>query len=402
MAKLKFADLFSGGGGMSYGFHAHPAYTVVGAADAQIGKPSTRQGSLSCNSTYELNMGLKPVSVDLSSVAPEQLRRAFGLRGRLDVLSACPPCTGFSRTTPNNHLVDDRRNSLVARTAVFVEEFEPRVVVMENARELLSGNFGHHFEQLKSSLEGLGYTVHARTHYLNQLGLPQIRERALVVATAPDVQHRTLDDLWAGYGVDPAAATVRRAIGDLPPLGAGETDPLDPAHTSPRFVAAGSLERLQAIPHDGGSWRDLWAQPALRHLLTPSMRRSAEKGDWGSHPDVYGRMSWGRPAPTVKRECGHIGNGRYAHPVQDRLLTLREMAIINGFPKSYNFGGASLANRYRHVGDAVPPLVSYQLAWLCHWILTGRKPAITQLLLNGCHLEPEDVREVVVPSERAA
>jgi DNA (cytosine-5)-methyltransferase 1 len=376
---------------MSFGFHAHPAFNLVGAADAQIGKPSSKRGSLSCNSTYELNMGFAPTEVDLAAADPRDLRRSFGFTGSLDVLAACPPCTGFSRTTPANHLVDDSRNSLVTRTALFIEEFEPRVVVMENARELLSGNFAHHFENLRVSLEAMGYQVHAQRHMLNKLGLPQVRERALVVATAPGLELRTLEQLWDGFAINSAATTVRHAIGFMPRIDAGVAHEVDPAHVSPMFSARGSIDRLKAIPHDGGSWRDLWAQPETRRFLTEAMHRTAVNGLWGNHPDVYGRMSWDRPAPTVKRECGHVGNGRYAHPEQDRLLSLREMAIINGFPHSYRFGGSSLANKYRHVGDAVPPLISYQLAWISHWILTGERPSVSELVLPECSLSISDI-----------
>jgi len=248
----------------------------------------------------------------------------------------------------------------------------------------------------------MGYTVYAKSHYLSNFGLPQIRERALVIGTARGVDVHTLDDLWDGFTLHPTAVTVRHAIGHLPRVAAGEIDPNDPMHTSPRFSGNNSVERLRAIPHDGGSWRDLWSDPALKRLLTPSMVRSAERGDWGSHPDVYGRMAWDRPAPTVKRECGHVGNGRYAHPDQDRLLTLREMALINGFPATYRFGGTSLVNRYRHVGDAVPPLISHQLAWLCHWILTGRRPQLSEVLLAGCSLSPADILPITEPDTRAA
>ena len=103
------------------------------------------------------------------------------------------------------------------------------------------------------------------------------------------------------------------------------------------------------------------------------MKHRARLRDLGSHPDVYGRMWWDRWAVTIKRECGHIGNGRYAHPEQDRLCTVREMAILQGFPAGYTFVG-TLTNRYRHIGDAVPPLISYQLAALAQWMLTGRRP----------------------------
>ena len=94
---------------------------------------------------------------------------------------------------------------------------------------------------------------------------------------------------------------------------------------------------------------------------------------------------------TIKRECGHIGNGRYAHPEQDRLCTVREISILQGFPRDYRLTG-SLANMYRHLGDAVPPLISYQLAGLCQWILTGRRPQAADLILPGCHLSADDLQ----------
>ena len=81
----------------------------------------------------------------------------------------------------------------------------------------------------------------------------------------------------------------------------------------------------------------------------------------GSFPDVYGRLAWDRPAPTVTRECSHPGNGRYSHPEQDRLLTVREMALLQGFPADYQFLG-SLSFKYRQIGDAVPPMVAEQIA----------------------------------------
>jgi DNA (cytosine-5)-methyltransferase 1 len=114
--------------------------------------------------------------------------------------------------------------------------------------------------------------------------------------------------------------------------------------------------------------------------------------DLGSHPDVYGRMAWDRPAPTIKRECAHVGNGRYAHPEQHRLLTVREMSLLQGFPADYRFASESLANRYRHVGDAVPPLISYQLSALVAWMKTGRRPAPREWALPGTSLNDCDIQ----------
>jgi DNA (cytosine-5)-methyltransferase 1 len=396
-------DLFSGAGGMSYGFHAHSNFKLVGAADAEIGKPSTGFGALDCNGTYEANLGIRPLAVDLSEVDPDELYERFapGLRdGRVDVLSACPPCTGFSRANSENHLRDDPRNSLVARTALYVRRFRPRVLVMENARELVTGRFVHHIEALTEALQELGYEVSTKTHMLTSFGLPQVRERAVVVAVERPLVLRTLEDLWDGYAVNEQALTVRRAIGHLPPIAAGEADPNDPAHTCTHSDGL-QLRRLVATPADGGSWIDWTRHPAAMELLIPSMQRSIEAGTTNHFCDVYGRMAWDRPAPTIKRECSHIGNGRYAHPDQHRLCSVREMALLNGFPAHFRFVGRSRKNLYRAIGDAVPPLVSYQLAHVAEWVLTGERPALRDSVLAGTHLLADDLVKKAVPASPA-
>jgi DNA (cytosine-5)-methyltransferase 1 len=384
-------DLFSGAGGMSYGFHVHPAFSVVGAADAQIGKPSTSSGALGCNATYFENIGLAPIATDLATVDPVELAESMGLTATgATVLCACPPCTGFSRTSPQNHIRDDSRNYLVGRIPEFVKVLQPKIVLIENARELVMGRFSRHLDGLLSELSRLKYAVSAATYYLNEFGLPQKRERALVIAVRQPLPLLGLEDLWSGYRVDPKATHVRHAIWDLPSVSAGAANPDDLMHIAPRFSSTVTRDRLAAIPHDGGSWVNLIGHPDADRLLAPSMKRRAAARDFGSHPDVYGRMWWDRPAPTIKRECGHIGNGRYAHPEQDRLCTVRELSILQGFPREYTFVG-TLTNMYRHIGDAVPPLISYQLAALCRWILTSERPVPAQMLLPGCHLTIEDV-----------
>jgi DNA (cytosine-5)-methyltransferase 1 len=384
---LPVVDLFSGAGGMSCGFQRHPAFAVVGAADAEIGKPSA--GGLGCNASFERNVGVAPLAVDLGTIDPGELRERLELRADPVVLSACAPCTGFSRALARNHLVDDVRNSLVGRVGAYARALRPEVIVMENARELLMGRFSRHFAALRADLERQGYRVHAATHFLSDFGLPQRRERALVVAARAGHRLRGLADLWAGLAVRPEATRVRHAIAALPPVAAGAAHAADPMHVSPSIREVNE-RRLAAIPPDGGSWVDLLQRP---ELLTPSMRRRAAAGDFGSHPDVYGRLAWDRPAATIKRECGHVGNGRYAHPEQDRLATVRELALLQGFPRDYVFAGASLTNMYRHVGDAVPPLIAYQVAGLVSWIVGGRRPGPDELVLPGCSLRAQDIIE---------
>lgn len=386
-------DLFSGAGGMSCGFHRHPAFEVVAAVDAEIGKPSSGAGTLGCNASFSRNIGIEPLQLDLGRIEPEELRDLVSLPDRPVVLAACAPCTGFSRTLARNHLLDDERNSLVGRIGAFARVFEPEVIVLENARELLMGRFVQHFEALRGTLEELGYRVTPEIHFLSEFGLPQRRERALVVAVLEEHPALGMSALWAGLGVRPEAKHVRHAIADLPPVAAGVAGERDPMHVSPRISSDINRRRLAAIPHDGGSWFDLIGHQEADELLTPSMKGRAAIRDFGSHPDVYGRLAWNKPAATIKRECGHIGNGRYAHPDQDRLCTVRELALLQGFPDDYEFVSSSLTNLYRHVGDAVPPLVAYQVASLVHWILGAERPAPSEMVLPGCSLTVQDVIE---------
>ncbi len=386
--KISVVDLFSGAGGMSYGFKAHGAYEMIGAADAEIGKPTAGDGRLQCNSTYKNNMGIDPKRINLAEVVASDLRDLLELGDRkVDVLSVCPPCTGFSRTNPQNHLRDDVRNGLVTKAADFAVALDADVVVMENARELIRGNFMHHYRAFRETLEDKGYNVFGRSYMLNRFGLPQVRERSIIIAAKNELPLYTLESMWDGWGVKEAAKTVRRALAV-----ASRAKKAD--HRFPGFGSETVKKRLAAIPSDGGSWMDLLEHPEAEELMTGSMKRIAAAGKFGSYPDVYGRMAWDRPAPTIKRECAHIGNGRYAHPEKDRLLTVAEMALVNGFPHHYKFNGASLANIYRHIGDAVPPMISYQLAHLCRWILTNEQPGMQELVLSGTSLRSSDlVRE---------
>lgn len=387
-------DLCSGAGGMSTGFARRQGFRVVGAIDLEHGKPCEGPGVLECNATYEANIGIQPINADLLVYEPSHLqasvKAATGVdltRGSLSVLSACTPCTDLSRANPQNHVRDGARNDLIARAGDYTEELLPAVFAMENARELLMGRFQHHYEKLEKRLRTLGYDVKAETHFLDEFGLPQIRERALVTASRIGPAYN-LSDLWEGYTVDPKATTVRSALSRLDDWRTGHSD--DPMEIAPGLTPA-VRKRLDAISRDGGSWMDLGKSKATMDLMTPTMRQRWEEKNFGSHPDVYGRMWWDRPAPTIKRECAHVGNGRYTHPEESRLLTVREMATLNGFPFDYVFRAGSVANMYRHIGDAVPPVVSYQISAAVNWMLTGVRPSIEELVLANSCMRPTDI-----------
>lgn len=382
---------------MSAGFAKRHGWTLAAAVDLEVAKPSGRgAGETRCNDIYQANHGLRPFPDDLNALSPAELMARTQLKsGDLACLISCAPCTDFSRAKPANHLADLQRNTLVGRSGDFVEALRPAVFVMENARELVTGNHPQHWLDLKHRLEHLGYKVSAEVHLLNRFGLPQLRERALVVASRIGPA-RSLSDLWDGWEIAPEATTVRSALGRLQDW--LDAHPIDPTGEAAPGMGATVAARLAATPLDGGSWVDVARKAETRHHLTPDCLRRWEARDLGSHPDVYGRMWWDRPAPTIKRECAHLGNGRYAHPTQPRLLTVREMATLQGFPYDYVFPVRSVANRYRAIGDAVPPMIAWQIAACVDWMVTGDRPQPEEWIMPNTCLRPDDVR----PSMRAS
>jgi DNA (cytosine-5)-methyltransferase 1 len=301
---------------------------------------------------------------------------------------SCAPCTNLSRAKPQNHLVDKVENTLIGRSGEYAAWLMPEILFMENARELIMGNYSHHHQRLVRTLERAGYKVRSNIHLLDRFGLPQVRERALVVASRIG-EPKTLDDLWNGWMVRPEAVTVRSALVRLDDWKAMHS--VDSEGDVCPGMTAEVARRIAATPKDGGGWVDVARNPKTRHLVTRDCLRRWQQGDLGSHPDVYGRMAWDKPAPTIKRECAHVGNGRYAHPTENRLLTVREMATLQGFPFDYRFPARALANRYRHVGDAVPPIISYQMSALAQWMKTGIRPEPLDWVMPNTCLREEDI-----------
>ena len=251
-------------------------------------------GSCSAIPPIKNNIGLDPKRVDLADILPSDVRDVLGIGKRgVNVLSVCPPCTGFSRTNPQNHLRDDARNGLVSMAADFSIALDADVVVMENARELISGNFLHHYRAFRERLEDNGYSVFGRNYMLNRFGLPQIRERAIIIAAKEELPLYTLESMWDGWGVKESAKTVRRALAVA--SGAKGAD-----HRCPGFGSETVKRRLAAIPPDGGSWMDLLEHPDAEKLLTGSMKRIAAAGRFGFLPGRLREDGVGQTCPHDK------------------------------------------------------------------------------------------------------
>lgn len=342
-------DFFSGCGGMSAGFadtrQSHSRFDVLAGIDidgialtsfeANIGAPGVVSDVRDLARDPALLTGLVPAVADFQ---PDRL-----------VFLGCAPCQGFSAHRKKDPRVD-ARNDLMMAFAEIVAYWRPAAVVMENVPEILSNKFAQYFGPVRDRLSDAGYVVDARTLDFSEFGLPQRRRRALVIASRFPFEFPRPPVEFALN----RRRTVRDAIAHLPPLAAGEVDSADPWHRAPAHTER-ILERIRATPPDGGDRR------ALRPSDQLECHRTIDAGSTPGFTDVYGRLRWDRPSVTITAKSSSPSCGRFLHPAQDRNITPREAALLQGFPAPFQFLGP-FTNQFRQIGEAVPPLVARFIA----------------------------------------
>ena len=316
-------DLFCGIGGLSYGLEQAGIPVKLGVdIDGR------------CKHAFEHNLSGEFLECDVNELSSEELTAAFD-GASVKVLAGCAPCQPFSTyRRASKGLSRPSEWSLVERFAELISSVQPHLVTMENVPPLADQPV---FSALLSALDG--YHVDWDIVELEKLGLPQTRKRLVLVASRLGPIELALSKK--------SAATVRETIGGLPPLSAGESWTEDPMHRASK-LSQKNLERIKASK-PGGTWRD-WP---------PELRANCHAKETGeTFPSVYGRMAWDGPAPTITTQCFGYGNGRFGHPEQHRAISLREAAMLQGFPQNYEFlpsgGVPSFASFGRLIGNAVP------------------------------------------------
>lgn len=322
---MKCIDVFCGAGALTRGLEEEGIGVVAGIDYDPV-----------CRHPYETNNGGRFVQADVSGLSGSELVDMFG-EGGPRILAGCPPCQPFSTYSQRYEVEKMREYGLLAEFTRLVGEVRPDVVTMENVPAITKhGVFGEFVE----ALEGWGYHVWYDVVDASRYGTPQRRKRLVLLASL----HGPIELVPPTHETP---RTVREVIGDLPPLAAGEADPNDPLH-----VAAGlspkNLARIRAS-RPGGTWRD-WPEELMAACHV--------NGSGRSYSSVYGRMEWDEPAPTITTQAYGYGSGRFGHPEQDRAISLREAALLQGFPRDYEFvppgEKVTFKNVGRLIGNAVP------------------------------------------------
>lgn len=326
--QISAVDLFCGVGGLTHGLTRAGIKVNLGV-----------DLDPSCRFPMEKNNSAEFLVADVATLEPSEIETA--LEGaKFTLIAGCAPCQPFS-----SYSLSSRRETphsdweLLSSFARLVLEIKPTLVTMENVPPLIKQQI---FKDFVEALRQAGYFVDFRVIDGREIGLPQRRQRLVLVASR-------LGPILLPKLAKPIV-TVRDTIADLPPINAGSADPSDALH------ACASLSQLNLArirnSKPGGTWRD-WP----KNLVAACHNKATGK----SFPSVYGRMEWDQPAPTMTTQCYGFGNGRFGHPEQDRAISLREAAMLQSFPKNYAFIPENHTVNFsilgRLIGNAVPVLL---------------------------------------------
>lgn len=360
---LKLLDLFSGAGGLSLGFEM-AGFEVLAGIDIET----------SFLKSYELSHpNTLAINEDLSDKNIKSVLNARGISpSEIEMVIGGPPCQGFS--TAGNRMVDDPRNKLVRTYAKAIKDLNPCLFLMENVSGLASMKNGmgeRVADELLKFFGKMNYNTHFKVLVAADYGVPQLRKRIFFVGVRKDFEDNFLWPKKTHYPKDSLMSfsnsknylTVTDAISDLPKLNAGEVIleyDCPPQNEYQKWAREGSdrlynhkapkhsdlvIERIENIPQ-GGNHSNLPEELKLK----------------SGYPNIYGRLRSGFPADTITGNFGCASApGRFLHPINNRVLTVREGARLQSFPDCVEFFG-SLSQMYKQVGNAVPPLMAKAIA----------------------------------------
>ncbi len=374
MKRFTCVDLFCGCGGFTLGME-RAGFTVLAAIDSN---PEAVK-------VIRRNLPDVPhiLEKDLTMFPPRELARLMGA-AEVDVIVGGPPCQGFSNvrqrdgTNNGRRMVADKRRYLYQEFLRYVEFFQPKVFVMENVLGIRSAEGGKYFTQVQMEARSMGYRVHPKVEKAVALGVPQKRQRQLIIGTRHDLHEyfpRELERVPRAV----KSPTLGEAICDLPVVRAGggaEETEYDMERRNAHIAKYGwrylyqtlevrranKLTAHRARPHSDRDLRDFAKLREGEHCAEALKRGETFEFPYGreSFKDRYTRQHRNEPCSTILAHMSKDGL-MFIHPTQNRSLTPREAARVQSFPDWFEFPVAR-THQFRLIGNAVPPLVAEAVA----------------------------------------
>lgn len=364
---MKVIDLFSGCGGLSSGF-IKEGFHIKKAVEFDY----------SIANTYMMNHpGVEMIIDDIQNID----QSGFFTQGDADVIIGGPPCQGFSMAGARIRLgfIDDPRNYLFKHYFNVVKTVKPKVFIMENVKGLMTMQDGTIFNEIlrifsdPKLLDGQPYNVYHRIIKAVDFGIPQKRERLIIIGTLANDVHcneiwqKTIEEIEQDYPAYFQSVTVADAIMNL-------------SHTTIDGVIANpdSQSEYQKYLASNASIITNHSQTNHSEIAVERMKKIDNGENFTAldeqinsvHSGSYGRLSWDGLAPTITTRFDTPAGGRFIHPIENRTLSPREAARIQSFPDDFIFYG-NKTSVCKQIGNAVPPKISYFLARFTKNLLKG-------------------------------
>ncbi len=358
--KLKVIDLFSGVGGLSYGFAHNDNFEIVAANEIL---PNMAKA-------YSLNHpNAKMYAEDIKEFNAQKIEDDLGINpSEIDIIVGGPPCQAYS--TVGKRLIDDPRGKLFQEYYRVLKEFNPKLFLFENVKGLLSMQGGELLKTIISLFESLGYEVKYKLLNAADYGAPQLRERVVIIGSKldkefnyPEPTHYDPNSPLNLFKADlKPYLTLENAISDLPFIKSDEESfeyTSSPKNDFQKLMRKNAPEKLMDHSSPKNNQKLVKMMELLPDGGTPDDLPEQLRPTSG-FKNTYCRLWWERPSTTITRNLSTPSSSRCIHPKAPRPLTTREGARIQCFPDDYQFYG-SRSDRNLQIGNAVPTFLSIAL-----------------------------------------
>ena len=339
--EFKVLDLFCGAGGLSVGLDQ------VKGIETVIGVDFDKNAIETFNNNFPNAIG---IVADITNEDSKNEIIKLAKEKRVNMIVGGPPCQGFSLKGKNLGM-DDPRNFLFLEYYYMVKKIKPEVFIIENVKNILNSENGYFKDQIIEKFSGLGYIINYGVLNAKNYGVPESRERAIIIGSlsrsvslpAPTIKKYI---------------TVRDAISDLNYLNSGEgTFECDyknkPLTDYQKKLRGKKLYNHQATNHSK------FCLEKLSMIPSEGDKKSLPKELHGRQKfaTTWSRLKWDDISPTIDTRFDTPSNGRNSHPVLNRAITPREAARIQSFPDNFIFYGPKTAV-CKQIGNAVPPFLA--------------------------------------------
>lgn len=342
-------DLFAGGGGLSQGLK-QAGFVVCAAVEIEPHACATYQANHADTILFQR---------DVRNISGNELLKSSPT-GVVDLIAACPPCQGFSSLTAK-YKKEDARNALIFEFVRLVDEIRPTTIMMENVPGLANGKGKAVFNSAMDEFRAMGYKLTFEVLEVANYGVPQSRRRLVVLGGL----NNEIRIPPASHGKKPLAkqkkwVTVKEAIGDV-----AKPVTLKKAGTLGGEARMGWNVVRDLSETNKARLRSIKAGESRTKIpmeLRPECHKKTEIG----FTNVYGRMAWNAPSPTITGGCTTLSKGRFGHPSQLRTISVYEAALLQTFPSTYKFDTKLMDKVCNIIGNALPPLFAEKMAKECY------------------------------------